>query len=107
MIVAAPTGYAVSKRMGDDVDIVDLLVVDEEVAVMRSLLGAVLAANPGAQAVNQWMPLATPLHLELERIGFVPGAPTTYLGVRAFDSMSVDLGDARNWYYTMGDSDVF
>jgi predicted N-acetyltransferase YhbS len=106
-IVAVPTGYAVSKRIGEDLDIVDLLVVDEDAHQLRALLGGVLAASPGARAVNLWMPLASPLHLELERIGFVPGAPTTYFGVRALAPLSVDLGDVRTWYYTMGDSDVF
>ena len=37
-----------------------------------------------------WLPLASPLHLELERIGFVPGAPTTYFGVRTLAPVSVD-----------------
>jgi len=106
-IVAAPTGYAVSKRIGDDLDIVDLLVVDEDAGVMRSLLGGILAASPTAGAVNLWMTLASPLHLELERIGFVPSEPTTYFGVRGLAPTSVDLGDVRTWYYAMGDSDVF
>ena len=94
-IVTAPTGYAVSKRIGEDLDIVDLLVDDEDAGAMRALLGGVLAASPGARAVNLWMPLAGPLHLELERIGFAPGAPTTYLGVRALAPLAVDLGDVR------------
>jgi GNAT superfamily N-acetyltransferase len=106
-IVQAATGYAVSKRIGEDLDIVDLLVEDEDASTMRALLGGVLAASPGARAVHLWLPLASPLHLELERIGFVPGAPVTYLGVRTFGPTSVDLADARAWYYTMGDSDVF
>lgn len=106
-VVTAPTGYAISKRIGEDLDIVDLLIEDEDASVLRALLGAVLASNPGVRAANLWLPLTSPLHLELERIGFVPGAPVTYLGVRAFAPTSVDLADARAWYYTMGDSDVF
>ena len=103
----AATGYAISKRIGDDLDIVDLLVEDEDASTLRALLGGVLAASPDARAVNLWLPLAGPLHLELERIGFVPGAPVTYLGVRPFTETSVDLADPRGWYYTMGNSDVF
>lgn len=106
-IVAAPSGYAVSKRIGEDLDIVDLLVENEDATVMRSLVGGLLAATSGVRAVNVWMPLASPMHLELERIGFLPGAPITYLGARALAPLAIDLGDVRAWYYTMGDSDVF
>lgn len=106
-IVRAPSGYAIAKRLGDELDIVDLLVADEDPATLDALVGGVLAAEPEATAVNTWMPLRSPLHLALERLGFVTAAPTTYLGVRPLRPLPVDLGDVRGWHYSMGDSDVF
>lgn len=106
-IVRAPSGYAIAKRIGDDIDIVDLLVADDDPAILDALIGGVLAAEPQARAVNTWMPLRSPLHMALERLGFVTAAPTTYFGVRPLRQTPVDLADVRAWHYSMGDSDVF
>ena len=109
-IVFAGSGYAVFKRFGDEVDLVDLLVAGDEnndEAVARALVSAVVERSEGARAVNTWMPLDSPLHLELEKLGFVTAAPTTYLGIRPFGGTRFDAADVRNWHYSMGDSDVY
>lgn len=45
----------------------------------------------------------------LERIGFHNGEPITYFGALALQAYlnQTELYDFRQWYLTMGDSDVF
>jgi GNAT superfamily N-acetyltransferase len=106
-LLVADSGYAVFKRFGDEVDLVDLLVADDDEAAVRALVGAVIERSDGAQAMNTWMPLDSRQHLELERLGFGTAAPTTYLGIRPFVATRFDVSDVRNWHYSMGDSDVY
>lgn len=106
-VLLGEDGYVVYKRFGREVDIVDVLIADEDAGVLRGLVREVVERNPEAVAINTWMVLNSPLHLELEKLGFVATAPTTYLGVRAFAALDVDVADVRHWYYTMGDSDVY
>lgn len=54
-----------------------------------------------------WKNVFDPDHLALEKIGFVPVLPQTYLGARIHSTMVSGFGDLRNWYIAMGDSDVF
>lgn len=106
-ILATDSGYVVFKRYGDEVDLVDVLVVDEDAQVLSTLVRGVLAAIDDVHAINVWMPLDSPHHLELERVGFAATGPTTYLGMRPFAATRFDMTDVRNWHYGMGDSDVF
>ncbi len=54
-----------------------------------------------------WKNLFDSDHLLLEKNGFVPVAPQTYLGARIHNSMPSSFYDYKNWYLTMGDSDVY
>lgn len=48
------------------------------------------------------------MHHALEKMGFQPEGAVTYLGGLALQPEFGDtLYDFRNWYFTMGDSDVF
>ena len=109
-----PVGYVVCKFYdpGDGLqgDIVDLVVPGDDEAAAE-LLGHACheLAEGGARAVNLWLNPRHPVHGLLEKWGFEPGAPVTWLGARVLDdSLDVEVIDRfRDWYVTMGDSDVF
>lgn len=57
--------------------------------------------------VTIWKNLFDGDHLFMERNGFVPVLPQTYLAARIHESMPNSFSDYRSWYTSMGDSDVF
>lgn len=57
--------------------------------------------------VTLWKNIFDPDHLDLEKTGFVPVLPQTYLSARIHPSMPDIFSDYKNWYMSMGDSDVF
>lgn len=57
--------------------------------------------------ITIWKNLFDKDHLILEKIGFVPVLPQTYLAARIHETMPPSFSDYRNWYISMGDSDVF
>jgi hypothetical protein len=100
-------GYAVFKRYKDELQVVDLLTVRDTEVSVRLLSGVVQAAHAeAAAAISLWFGVTHPLHHTLERFGFRLGEPVTYFGALAFQSQ-VETYNFRNWYLTMGDSDVF
>ncbi len=103
-------GYAVFKRYQNELQIVDLLTV-QDVNVGLGLVSRVahIALEESAASVSLWLNVTHPLHHALEKWGFGNGEPITYLGGLALqpDLPADDLYDFRNWYLTMGDSDVF
>ncbi len=104
-------GYAVCKRYRDELHVVDFLAGLHAVEVAEQLVfGAIrLAQERGAMTVSLWLNLIHPLHLALEKYGFRNEAPITYFGARRLSSLLGDstIYDYRNWYITMGDSDVY
>lgn len=103
-------GYAVFKRYEDELQVVDLLIQDD-VEIGRQLLVEVarIAVSESAGAISLWLNVTHPLHRTLERMGFENGAPVTYFAGLALRPDLVNKGvyDFRNWYITMGDSDVY
>jgi len=103
-------GYAVFKRYQDELQIVDLLTV-QDVNVGLGLVSRVahIALEESAASVSLWLNVTHPLHHALEKRGFGNGEPVTYFGGLALqpDLPAAELYDFRNWYLTMGDSDVF
>jgi len=54
-----------------------------------------------------WMSLWHTMHIQLEKIGFVPFGKQTFLGAKYDENSFNLLGNFRNWYYSFGDSDVY
>ena len=103
-------GYAVYKQYGDELQIIDLFVGEADDGGLR-LVAAVAAEaqSRGLGAIAMWLPVHAPLHRQLERHGFQPAGPITYLSGRSlwnWDHSEV-VGNYRNWYLTCADSDVF
>jgi Acetyltransferase (GNAT) domain len=101
-------GYAFCKRYHDTVDLVDLLSVSDEAGI--DLLWGVSrwAREAGARSVGLWLNSSLPLHHELEKYGFCNAEPITYFGARRLrPGLGDEIYDFRQWYLTMGDSDVY
>ena len=102
-------GYAVYKRYQNDVDLVDILSVDDAVGLNLVYGVTQWAAREKAEAINMWLNFSLPLHRELEKLGFRNSEPITYFGARVLRSEldESDVCNFKNWYLTMGDSDVY
>lgn len=103
-------GYAVFKRYQEELQVVDILAV-QDIDVGMQLISRVarIGLEASAVAVSLWLNVTHPLHHALEKLGFRNGEPITYFGGLALqpDLPVAELYDFRNWYLTMGDSDVF
>lgn len=103
-------GYAVFKRYMNELQVVDLL-VKEDIEIGLQLLSEIarIGVEESAEAVSLWLNVTHPLHRALERLGFENGAPVTYFAglILGEDTLDRQVYDYRNWYITMGDSDVY
>lgn len=103
--------YVIFKRYQDDLQIVDLLAVDDTEPLLHLVSQVVeFAREESAQAISLWLNVTDPFHHLLEKLGFVLDKPITYLaGLELAPDLSTKSGlfDFRDWYITMGDSDVF
>lgn len=103
-------GYAIFKRYQEELQVVDLLFGKKDAEIGEKLILFIIAQalNTNAISVSLWLNITHPLHHALERMGFRPEGPVTYMGGLVLNSQfDAELTDFRNWYYTMGDSDVF
>lgn len=103
-------GYAVFKHYGDELQVVDLMMGKEAVDVGENLITYLIAQalKENASSVSLWMNVTHPLHHALEKIGFRPEGPVTYLGGLVLNTtIDKSFYDFKRWYFTMSDSDVF
>lgn len=56
--------------------------------------------------INCWTNIEKPMHLVLERIGFINSEPITYFGMRALDD-NLSYMKKGIWNYSMGMSDIY
>lgn len=89
-----------------DLNIVDLFV--DDYADVPGLINLILKDYElNFNRVTLWKNIFDENHIQLEKIGFTPTVPQTYLSSRTHSSMDLDFSDIRNWHFSMGDSDVF
>jgi GNAT superfamily N-acetyltransferase len=102
-------GYVALKRYRSSMQIVDLVYDgDVKIGVELARAAAMLARAEGCENVNTWMNVGSPLHRQLEKWGFRPTAPITYLGAAALRQGASDaIRDPRRWHFAMSDSDVY
>jgi hypothetical protein len=107
------TGVMVTKvyPQRNEVAVLDLNITDLALADytnLHSFLAKVITQQEEEfRNVTVWKNLFDPNHKKFERIGFVPGLPLTYLGIRTIIEWQKQLGELKNWYYSQGDSDVY
>jgi GNAT superfamily N-acetyltransferase len=101
-------GYVVFKRYGREYQIVDLLAQNVHVglSLVQSVIWMSLSSATPVSTLSLWLNVADPLHHALEKMGFRNEGPATYFGVRPFAGCGWAF-DFRDWYISMGDSDVF
>jgi len=103
-------GYAVFKRYRNELQVVDILTIKDS-TVGQQLISQIgrIALQERAEAVSLWLNVTHPLHRTLEKLGFRNGDPVTYFGGLILRPSVLDdrVYDYRNWYITMGDSDVY
>ena len=103
-------GYAVCKRYRDEFQVIDLLTVQRPEVAMALMSRAVqIARQQSLSGVSMWLNVSHPLHWRLEKLGFRNGEPITYFVGRVLrpELPEAIVCDYRNWYLTMGDSDVY
>lgn len=83
---------------------------DDEDAMAALILKAVaLAAEDAAEELSCWMFPHAPAHPVIEEVGFRPDPEDRFFFThvsRGWDQLDA-VSDRRNWYLTMGDSDVY
>ena len=103
-------GYIIIKKYQTEVDVVEFLTIQDS-TIGKNLICALvtICQKMGVTGINMWMHLQNPLHLDLEKMGFENRQPITYLVGRILQPFFDDLSfyDARKWYYTMADVDIF
>lgn len=89
-----------------DLNIVELYVDDHKIVnQLIAAIGKVYSLN--FDRVITWKNLHNKEHIQLEKLGFVLTHPQTYLSARIHADMNSEFREMKNWYFSMGDSDVF
>ncbi len=93
-------------REAFEIDLMEIAFQNDP-ALLRALLGAVLAREPSVERFNLWASIFSESYPAFERTGFTPGLPLTHFCVRPLADRSNRLSDYRLWRLNMGYSDVF
>ena len=101
-------GYAIFKRYKDELQIVDLLVEQPDIAQQLAYGIGKIGREESAATISLWMPMASPVHRSLEKVGFQNDALVTYFGGLILgDLVPALIYSPFSWYYSMSDSDVY
>ncbi len=93
-----------------EVDMMEMFCEPEE-CVIKDLLGGAGYFYTSKQVnilqINTWISIMDARHLIMEKLGFTNGAPLTFFCTKSFVPGTDQIYDYRNWYLSLGDSDVF
>lgn len=98
--------YPLPNQNKYDLNIIDLY-MDNYEDIHDYILHIVKDLNIKIDRVSLWKNVFSPEHLSLEKQGFIPVLPQTYLAARVHSSMPECFSDYRHWHISMGASDVF
>lgn len=93
-----------------DLNIVDWSCLD--IAVLPGMLGSIIrqihVKDIQVRRVTLWQNVyQSAVHGKLERMGFAPAAPITYLAGRVKETIALTVLDIKNWHLSFMDSDVY
>lgn len=91
-----------------EIDVLEL-VFNSDILILNELFSSILNFYKSESLdikINTWLPLNDDKHILLEKIGFINKEPITYFGFYDFNNVSTFLNN-RNWYFSMGDSDIY
>ena len=81
---------------------------DDREAFLGLALGAArLAAAEGISLLETWLPPWSPHFAALRDVGFAPDDAPFNLCIRVFGPPFDERWSQENWFFTMGDSDVY
>lgn len=87
-----------------EIDLIEVI-IPNDFMVLTAFMTKILSVYPTTIRINLWMPLKDKKHIEFEKMGFTNKEPITYLGYK-INSSTLSLAN-KNWFYQMGDSDVY
>ncbi len=93
-----------------EVDILEVFCAPDLETIREMLTGVkqyYTAQGTAFNKMNAWISLMDARHLVMERIGFFVGTPLTFMCSKVFIPGTEQVYDFRNWYISMGDSDVY
>lgn len=107
--IVAKIFQSFSKKNYFEIDLVEISTINNYDIINTLIKGVINYYNKKFPlfAVNTWMPLNDTKHIILEKVGFKNAEPITYFGVRPIKIHNEELLNAKNWHYTMGESDVY
>lgn len=95
-----------TKNQKHDLNIIDCYMDDYE--EIQNYIGFIINNSKlKIEKVTLWKSLFDPNHLSLEKQGFAPTLPQSYISARIHHSAPNSFSDFRNWNFSMSDSDVF
>ena len=104
--------YCIYKRFGNGLDVVDFIPANEDHA--RALLSGLVkrCRELCLESIKAWIPIHVFFRHIFEKSGFKNQEPITYFGYRPLDTQNNFLnpnlyGCFKNWFISMGDSDVY
>jgi hypothetical protein len=91
-----------------EIDLLEIM-FPADVKMLNALLNSIKKhfSNYPLLKINCWLPVADKKHILLEKLGFINELPITYSGVRLMDARYKSITQAQNWFYCMGDSDIY
>ena len=93
-----------------EADILEIFCAPQEDVIKDLLAGAgyfYASREVHIFQMNSWISIMDARHLLMEKLGFVNGGPLTFFCTKSFISGADQIYDYRNWYLSLGDSDVF
>lgn len=102
--------FKFSEASNPEIDIVEII-CSSDLKIIQELLNHVsnFYSNKAFRDANfnLWISLFDPRHLLMERLGFIPGLQLTYMCTKEFSKGLDKVSDYKNWYISMGDSDIY
>jgi hypothetical protein len=91
-----------------EIDVLECLILANMQSV-KELISKILHhyKNYNLAKINIWMPHNHPLHILFERSNFLLSEPVTFFGVNVMAEDREEMLDSRQWYFSMGDSDIY
>lgn len=89
-----------------DLNIVECY-MDDYSLINQCINEIMLSYKLNFERITLWKNIFDADHIKLEKQGFFPVLPQTFLGARIHNSMPHDFSNIKNWNLAMGDSDVF
>lgn len=100
--------FFIFKKYGSALHIIDFLIIDD--SYLKTLLTTAfyVAKKKSCKELTMWIPKDHPIMQILKKEDIEYLEPQSFFTVRPFNKALLPVvSNIKNWYYTMGDSDIF